>query len=168
MPASRLFVVGLLLSGFVCSSCTRKRYGQQPLSAIRMSDPRGVPQLNYGFYHLESNLWRWTGRYFGVYLQPPKGSDRAGAVLTVTLFFPEDAMEELGPVTLRTWSDHCVLGRRTFRKAGSYDYTIEIPPRLCLTNVLPLDFSLDKAIPPRPEDGRELGAVVSYVGLAYR
>jgi hypothetical protein len=57
------------------------------------------------------------------------------------------------------------LEPETFTKPGSYTYTRDLPPSVVDTNLVPVNFVLDKAALPSTTDGRELGAVVTGVGL---
>ena len=49
--------------------------------------------------------------------------------------------------------------------AGSYEYSADIPPSMLTPESVKVDFALDKSLPP-DVDRRELGIIVSSVGLA--
>jgi hypothetical protein len=147
-----------------CNRARRKSLS----SSISTADPSAATQLTSGFYGVESNSWRWTAREFSVMLQPPAGSDRAGARLQVRLFIPDNQIAKLGSMTLSADIDGHDLPSQTFSKGGAYVYAPEVPPEALRSNVVPVNFSFDRAAPPAGGDVRELGAVVSAVGLVSR
>lgn len=135
-------------------------------TAIAMNDETAAAQLVAGFYDVEQNTWRWTSRSFSVALKAPEGSEQNGARLSLRLFIPDGHIRQLGPITLRADAGGEALPARTFSKPGEYEYSAEIPPG-CAGEDHPVyvNFHLDKAIPAGLLDGRELGVVVTRVGL---
>jgi hypothetical protein len=130
-----------------------------------MNDLRHADQLISGFYGVEENKWRWTAKQFTVGLGPPPGAGQRGAKLVVQLYIPDGHVEKLGPVKLRAEAGGKALAPETFDKGGSFTYARDVPAATLDTNLLPVTFTLDKAMPPSPGDGRELGAVVTAIGL---
>ncbi len=57
------------------------------------------------------------------------------------------------------------LGSQTYDKPGDATFRKEVPASALGAEVVAVDFSLDKAMPPSPQDDRELGIVVSTIGL---
>jgi tRNA (mo5U34)-methyltransferase len=113
-----------------------------------------------GWHAMEAGDFRWTGRQFGVRLQ----SRQAGAcrALSFDFFLPEAHLERLGPLTLRAAINGCELPAQTFRHAGQNRYSQRFPEGAVAGGVAEIQFSLDKAAAPTPEDRRELGLVVSF------
>ena len=138
-----------------------------PASSIRMSDTKLAGQLTHGFYFVEGDGWRWTARNFSVALKPP-GAASGGATLVVRLFVPPVQIEAVGPLTLYAGIDGHALKPETYAASGTFEYTRDIPVELLDTNIVPVDFCLDKSTPPTPQDGRELGVVVTAVALMRR
>src|ERR1039457_4839403 len=63
----------LLTLAFAPLGCKRQQTGQGAsamASTIHMGDPQTAPQLVSGFYGIEQNAWRWTGRRFSLVLRP--------------------------------------------------------------------------------------------------
>jgi len=145
------------------SGCHRAR--KPPVSTIGMADAEHADQLISGFYPVERDKWRWTAQKFTVGLGPPPGSAQRGAKLVLELYIPDNQIEKLGPMTLRAEAAGRVLDPETFTKPGSYMYSRDLPASLVDTNLVPVNFSLDKAALPSTTDGRELGAVVTGVSL---
>jgi hypothetical protein len=156
-----------LLAGatFLPFSSSCHRTFEEPVSAINVADSKGANQLIAGFHGVESKKWRWTTRKFIVALKPPEGAEKKGAELRLHLFIPAHEIETLGSITLTADAAGYPLDPETFSEAGSYTYAREVPSDALATNILPFKFSFDKAMKPSKTDGRELGAVVTWVGL---
>jgi hypothetical protein len=146
--------------------CEKKKI---PLSSdLKMSDPSAERQLLAGFYGIEAGQWRWAKRRFAVVLRPPQGSRESGATLTIKLFIPGSQMEKLGDVTISADIGDVTLAPETFSEPGSLTYSRDVPGSLAGSELVPVVFTLDKALAPFQADGRELGAVVSEVSLEAR
>jgi hypothetical protein len=166
---SRFFFLALtVLIGL--AGCNRG-FRKPLVSVLNTADPSTAKQLVGGFYPVEAKSWRWTARRFIVKLSPPPGSDRKGAKLQLHLFIPQDEIARLGPMTLSAdvtpsaEADDYTLPPETYSKGGMYSYIRDVPANLLRTNMIPIIFTFDKAQPPAAVDGRELGAVVSLIGL---
>ncbi len=60
---------------FVSEGCKRRhRKASEPASSIFAGDPDYASRFTEGFYSIESNAWRWTGKEFAVTLSPPAHS----------------------------------------------------------------------------------------------
>src|ERR1700677_4426439 len=85
-----LILLPLLLAG---SGCKRRHNssGQAQLlaSSIYAGDPNVASHFASGFYGVEENAWRWTGKDFAVDLSPPLHSDQKGAQLVMKLAVPD-------------------------------------------------------------------------------
>lgn len=134
-------------------------------SHVNMADPAAAGQLHVGFYPIESKAWRWTRRKFSVLLKPPPGSEHRGGELRLHLYISAGQFQKLGPMTLGADAGGYPLTPETFSAAGPYIYARDMPPQVLDTNLLPIEFSFDKAAAPSETDARELAAVVSSVEI---
>ena len=114
---------------------------------------------------LEERKWRWTARQFSVILRPPPGSAQAGARLELMLNIPDVLMKELGAVTLSATGGSSSLAPEKYTAAGNYVYTRDVPGSLLAGDNVTIDFALDMAIPAGKIEKRELGLIVTSVGL---
>jgi hypothetical protein len=130
-----------------------------------MADLKATKQLVAGFYDVEANAWRWTARKFVVSFPQPANANRKGAKLELVLYIPESEIAKLGPMTLSANVDEHPLAPQTFSAGGQYTFARDVPPDALRSNLVPVIFTLDKAVPPSAEDVRELGAVVSLAAL---
>jgi hypothetical protein len=134
-------------------------------STVRFSDPTTAGQLTSGFYGLEAKAWRWSAKQFSVTLRPPAHAAQLGAVLVVHLTYPASSFAKLGQIMLTASLGGTALEPATYPAAGDFIFRREVPADLLAGDAVRVDFSLDKAIPPGDVDKRELGLVVSSVGL---
>jgi len=164
-----LIVIPLLLAG---AGCKRRHQssGQIQLlaSTLYAGDPNANDRFKQGFYSIEENAWRWTAKNFSVDLSPPLHSDQKGAQLMLKLAVPDGVIQKLGSVQLSATVDGYKLEPETYAKPGKYTYTRDIPPDHLRNDVAHIDFSLDHALPPAGADQRELGIIVSEVGLVLK
>jgi hypothetical protein len=136
--------------------------GNQPkLSTIAMNDQAGAGQLLSGFHPLEANAWRWTERNFAVMLKAT-----GGGRLRLALFVPDTQIKSLGPMTVRAEINEQSLAEQTFSREGAQVYEVSLPD-LPSGPVL-VTFHLDKAKAPTATDARELGVIVTSVGIVQR
>lgn len=161
-----LILVPLLL---VSASCKRRHRssGQAQLiaSTIYAGDPNVASHFASGFYPVEENAWRWTGKQFAVDLSAPLHSDQKGAQLVMKLAIPDPVIQKLTSVQLSASVQGYKLDPQIYTKPGPYTYTRDIPADKLTSDVVRIDFSLDHALPPSATDQRELGIIVSEVGL---
>ncbi|MFL6450190.1 MAG: hypothetical protein ACJ746_21300 [Bryobacteraceae bacterium] len=161
--STRAFVVALFASLF--AGCHRPTAWRA--SSFSITDPTISRQLISGFYASE-NGWRWAGPTFTFALPPPArtGPDPLKpAKLTLSLFFPPNEIDQLGPITITATGSDYQFGKATYDKPGPYDFVVEIPPEALCTNVLPVTFSLDKYLHGSNADVRDLGVVVNRISL---
>lgn len=161
-----LILLPLLLAG---SGCKRRHNssGQAQLlaSSIYAGDPNVASHFASGFYGVEENAWRWTGKDFAVDLSPPLHSDQKGAQLVMKLAVPDAVIQKLASVQLSTSIQGYKLEPQIYTKAGQYTYTRDVPADKLQSDVVRIDFALDHALPPTESDQRQLGIIVSEVGL---
>ena len=134
------------------------------MSTVYTADPNAAPQLLSGFYQVEDYSWRWTGQRFSVVLRPPEGAGRA-ANLVVQLAVPDVVIQKLHSITLSAAVRGAQLDPETYTKPGDYKYTRAIARKLLASEESRIDFQLDKVMPPAGQDVRQLGIVVTSIGL---
>jgi hypothetical protein len=134
-------------------------------STVKMNDVRASAQLASGFYSLESNAWRWTAGKFSVVLRPPVTAPERGALLKFEFSLPDAVFKKTGPITLTASIQGTKLKPQRYSASGSYTYAVDVPPNLLSGETVPVDFALDKYLPPGTGDQRELGVIASSVGF---
>lgn len=132
-------------------------------SVLQMADSQIVPQLLKGFHGVEQGSWRWTEKQFSVALKPP--APGKPATLQLKLSLPDVLMKRLQSITLSAQVNGVALPSETYTEAGAHVYTQSVPASALTGEAVQVDFSLDKALGPDENDRRELGVVVSSVGL---
>jgi hypothetical protein len=155
----------LVTLAFAPLGCKRKPAGPRMASTIHMGDPRTEAQLASGFYGIEQNAWRWTGRRFSLVLRPPLGAAQKGVTLQLRLTVPPVIVEKLKTIALSATINGTSLPPETYTQAGDYTYTREVAPALLAGESVRVDFQLDKSMPPSGADLRDLGVVVLSAGL---
>ena len=159
----------------VTPACTRKERIQvqetieEPdttlVSTVHVADPATSQQLLKGFHSVEQNAWRWTMGKFSVLLRPPRTAAEKGAVLQLKLAVPDPVISKLKNVSLSASINGVALPAETYSQAGEFTYSREVPAKALQGETVQVDFALDKFLPPGAADARELGIVVSMVGL---
>ena len=161
-----LILVPLLLAGTGCKRRHRNsNQTQLPVSTIFAGDPNVSGQFARGFYQIEQNAWRWTGREFSVDLAPPLHADQKGAQLVMKFAIPDAVIQRLTSVQLSASIQGTKLEPQTYMKPGAYTYTRDLPADKLGDAVVQIDFALDHTLPPTGSDVRELGVIVNQVGL---
>ena len=135
-----------------------------PASTIAFGDPQYAPQLLNGFYQIEES-WRWTKKSFAVRLAAPPGSSQRGAQLELRFGIPDPVIQKLNSIALSASVGGLQLASQRYEKSGQFTYKREIPADRLQANPIPVEFTLDRALPPSDQDKRELGIVVTEVGL---
>ena len=161
-----LILVPLLLTGSGCKRRHRSS-GQDQLivSTVFAGDPSVASHFANGFWGVEANSWRWTAKDFEVDLSPPLHAEQRGAQLVMKLAIPDAVLQKLGTMQLSASIQGYKLDPETYNKSGQYTYTRDIPADKLRTDPARIQFSLDHALPPDSNDVRELGIIVSQVGL---
>jgi hypothetical protein len=129
-----------------------------------MADPQHASQLVRGFHGIEGP-WRWTQKSFAVRLVAPAGAAQKGAVLQLRFAIPDVVMQNVKSVTLSAAVNGSTLSPETYKKSGSYIYTRPVRAEQIQTSPVSVEFTLDHTLPPTSADRRELGVVVTEVGL---
>ena len=144
--------------------CRTKSPQPVSLSYLTMADPASSHQLLAGFYSLEANSWRWTARDFTVLLKTPPSSS-AGARMELHFYLSPVQIGKLGPITISATVNGVALKPETFATSGLYVYSSSVPTEALRHSSVFAKFSFDKFLRPWQADGRELGAVITAVGL---
>lgn len=139
--------------------------GPRMASTVRVSDAKLESQLVTGFYGIEGNAWRWTAKKFSVVLHAPMGAAQKGATLDVALTVPGVVIEKLKTISLVATVDGRPLPPETYTEPGQFTFKRDLPPGAIASDSVRVDFQLDKSIPPTGADQRELGIIVSSIGL---
>src|SRR5271170_5834470 len=96
-----LILISLLLAGVGCKGRQRTAGQTQLLaSTIYASDPAAAVHFAKGFYEVEQNAWRWTGKEFAVDLSAPLHSNEKGAQLVMKLTIPDASIQKLTSIQL--------------------------------------------------------------------
>lgn len=130
---------------------------------VQVADPKNTAQLLKGWHAVEQGSWRWTEKQFSVALKPPA----AGRPATLQLKFslPDALLQRLHSITLSASVNGVALPSETYTQPGAHVYAQSVPANALAGPAVQVDFSLDKALGPDDNDRRELGVVVSSVGL---
>ena len=134
------------------------------VSMIRVADPSTSSQLIRGFYPLESNTFRWAAGRFSVALGTPASARTNGAWLVLTFNLPPVSIQALKKITLKAKAGDVELSPEEYTTPGGHQYRREVPASALTKDVTGADFTLDKFL-RLPNDDRELGLVVTQIGL---
>jgi len=134
-------------------------------SFINVADPRAVSRLVKGFYGADNPYWRWTARESSIILNYPRGADQRGAVLVLHFAVAEVVLASLKSMDLSIAVDGFALPVQHYDKPGQFTLRRDVPAAALQFDPVRVDFTLDKALPPSRIDPRELGFIISQVGL---
>jgi hypothetical protein len=137
----------------------------QLASVVYMADPKASVQLLRGFHAVEGNAWRWTMGKFAVTLRPPATAPQRGATLKASFALPEAVTKKVGPVTVSAIVNGLVLPGERYEKPGDHAYSRDVPPSALAAEAVTCEFVLDRFLPAGAVDQRELGLVMSSIGL---
>lgn len=165
-----IFLLLIIVPMLVATSGCKRRHRnssqtQLPISTVFAGDPNASSHFATGFYQIEENAWRWTGKQFSVDLSPPLNANQKGAQLAVKLTVPDAVIQNSKSVQLSASIGGLNLQPETYTKSGQYTYTRDVPADKLQSGVVRIDFAVDHTLPPTQSDIRELGIIVSQVGL---
>jgi len=165
-----LLIASLAFVPLACRSHSRvivqtEEEGPTLATIVHVADPRAATQLLSGFYGVEQNSWRWTAGKFSVVLRPPRTAVAKGATLQLKFSVPEVVIVKLKAMSLSASVNGTPLSPESYTQPGEFTYTRDVPANLLVGESAKVDFSLDKTMPPSGGDQRELGVVVTTVGL---
>jgi hypothetical protein len=162
-------LVLLMVVTLAPSGCRRKKKGRTRedglASVINVADPADSAQLVRGFSNVEADAWRWSTSKFSVVLRPPPGAAQNGAKLELNFTLHDAVVSKLGPVTVTATVNGTPVAAETFSAPGDFTYSHEVPPSALGSDVVTVEFSTDKALPPTEKDKRELALIVKTIGL---
>ena len=137
-------------------------------SMIQAGDPIAAVQFTKGFYGVENGAWRWTSHAFTVTLHPPRGAGADGARLVLKFSLPDAVFQKTGPIKMTARVNGLDLPPEEYKEPGDRTFSREVPGNALQGEAVAVDFTLDKFVPPTPNDLRELGVIVSAVGFEVR
>ena len=127
----------------------------------RVVDRVTKARLLSGWHDLEEEgAWRWTGRTFSALMTSEQHGESS---VTLKLTIPEGQIQTLGPITLTATVNGTPVSPATFATAGHHSYSARVPAGA--SPDLLVEFELDRALPPRSNDPRELGVIVSRLEI---
>jgi hypothetical protein len=141
---------------------------EEPAGLVTMlhtADPRGAVQLLRGFHEVEQDAWRWTAGEFAATLRVPKGAAQKGANLILKFTVAEPSIQKFGSVSITGKLDTSELPPEKYAAAGQATYTREIPASALSGESVTVSFKVDHFIPASDADQRDLGVIVSLIGL---
>jgi hypothetical protein len=159
-----IFLTLMLLTALLVSGSCKHRRGEIASTAFA-GDPAFAGHFTSGFYDIEANAWRWTNKEFAVTLNPPLHAEERGAQLVMKMAVPDPVVQHSQSVELSCSVGGLKLDPQVFSKAGAYTYVRDVPADKLKGRSVRIDFALDHSMPATPPDIRELGIVVSQVGL---
>ena len=168
----RRLIAALVLLTFVMlapAGCRRKKKGKIRedglASAINVADPADSAQLVRGFSNVEADAWRWSTSKFAVVLRPPAGAAQNGAKLELHFTLHDAVVGKLGPVAVSATVNGTPVATETFSQPGDCVYLHEVPATALASDVVTVEFTTDKSLPPTEKDKRELALIVKTIGL---
>lgn len=169
-----LALCAMLLLGSTTTGCRKKGkprtdiLTEEPAGLVTMlhtADPRGAVQLLRGFHEVEESAWRWAAGEFAVTLRVPKGAAQKGANLILKFAVAEPSIKRFGSISISSKLDTTELPAEKYTNPGPATYTREIPASALAAESVTVSFKVDKFIPASDADQRDLGVIVSLIGL---
>ena len=169
----RRIMIGMLVLAAGLTGCRKSKEqvqyveegSSQLASAVNVADPRTAIQLLRGFHTVENDAWRWTGPKFAVALRPPKEIPPEGAKLYLQYSAPEVFLPKIPKATLSVTVNGKALEPEKIERPGSFRLERLVPAAQLQGDVVTVEFALDKFMEAGSVDQRELGIIVSIVGL---
>jgi hypothetical protein len=137
-------------------------------SIVHLADPKATVQLTGGFHEVEGNSWRWTKGRFSATLRPPADGAKKGAYLIAKLSVADSTIKHLGSVRLSATVNGTPIDGESYSKTGDYVYRKDVPASALQPEAVAVEFALDKFLASGQVEGRELGIIVSVIGLEAR
>lgn len=177
----RILIRGLVAASvlgavLLAPGCKKKRHADPTAtieeesgleSSISVADPAASSQILHGFHAVEGNAWRWSMKTFAVSLSPPAVAAGSGAVLEMDFAMPEAVASRLKEVSIQATIDGKPLPAFRTATQGNQTYRQAVPAALLAgKEAVIVEFTLDKVLEPGMVDSRELGLVISRIGLS--
>ena len=131
---------------------------------VSMANPRDESQLLNGFYEIEGNSWRWTGKKFAISLQPPLGGAVEGAQLELDCAVADAIAGQMLPLTLKASVGGFALTPQRLTAPGRQTVSFPVPKEALAGPAKVVEFELDKT-GQQGEESRELGLIVVSIGF---
>jgi hypothetical protein len=93
------------------------------------------------------------------------GAAEQGAAVVLKFSIPDAVLQKTKTMTLTASVQNTTLGKQTYKSAGEYTFTADVPANLLKGEATTVDFSLDQFLPAGAVDARELGIVFVSAGL---
>lgn len=127
--------------------------------SIRISDARDAAQLLSGFHSLEQNAWRWTAGQFSVSLAVPNPAAQGPGRLEFRFTVPDVVAADLAGLTVSAAVEGRSLGSWQAARTGEQTAVFSVPPGILRADALIVDFTLNKTVPRRDGETRDLGVI---------
>ncbi len=132
---------------------------------VAVAAPGVAHQLVSGFYPVEDNAWRWTGKRFVVKLGAPSNTKSADATLRFKFTIPDVASKKYGKLGISCSAGAAQIPAQFFDRVGQHEFVATLPASALLESVVEITFTLDKSLPPTGSDQRELGVIAQQFSL---
>jgi hypothetical protein len=166
-PSLRLRA-SLLLAALALAACKREPVeppaADPSLALVRTADEKAAGQLLSGFFAVENNSWRWTGKRFRVAVRRPPDAATDGTTLEIDLSIPPPLLQHAPAVTVRCEVAGNRLPEARYDKPGNYTLSRELKTPLASPRV-EIACEVDPTYKPGGADLRELGIIVAAIGL---
>jgi hypothetical protein len=139
-------------------------------SVVQVANPAVSGQILHGFHAVENNSWRWSMRTFAVSLRPPQTTATTATFLEMKFSVPDAILPHIRGASLAASVEDAQLPPVRIESAGAQTYRQRVPQRALeeggrARESVTVEFSLDHAVQAGKLDSRELGLVVTQIGL---
>jgi hypothetical protein len=132
-------------------------------SCVVVADRAVASQLLSGIGKPETS-WAWTlGKSFSVELGVPADAKTRGGRVLLKFAIHDDTLKQGRPLSVSGNAGATSLPAKTYEKAGTSEYTAQIPAKELQTDRVRLEFTLDKTI---RAGASELGVMLLSVTLS--
>jgi len=170
IPRRLVPIAVLCCLAFAGAGCRRQQPQPRPaatpglVTRVAIREPGQRARLRRGFYE-PGEEWCWTARVFAVSLDVPR-TDRS-LFLVLDFSLAEELMSQYRDVTLMARVNGIEIGRKTYNRAGRYEFVSQAPEPALGKRLAEIEFELDKSARD-PLNGRDLGLIfVSAALLEY-
>jgi hypothetical protein len=134
-------------------------------STLNAADAAHAAQFVAGFYQIEQNQWRWTGRQFVAQLSPPAGTEGRTLKLSIAFNVTERMLKDTPSVTVSCAADGQPLPPETYSKPSSYRFLRPLPGPTSAP-IVQIACQVDHTfVASENGDTRELGIMVTRISL---
>lgn len=134
-------------------------------STLDAADTAHAKQFVAGFYQIEENKWRWTGKQFIAQLSPPPESEGRTLSLSIAFVVTEPMLKANPSVTVSCAVDGQPLPPETYSKPESHTLLRPLPGPTS-ASIVQVSCQVDHTfVPNQNGDTRELGIMVTRISL---